>query len=124
MMDTFKFEKVKEKKNDAIHGISEEKINKQQADDEKKKAEAGKIKAETFDITSNTWLKISLAVFIAFLMIGILLFQSYVVHQYISYVLSQQKEVPTSVIVAVLASGSSVATLMGFILKGLFGSKL
>lgn len=114
---------VEPKTNDTLDGLSENALNAKQEDTEEKKAKNRKLDAETGDIKAKTWLKIGLSIFISLIMAAMYYFQFMVVDKYISHLLELKKEIPESVIISVLAASSSVVTLMGFILKGLFGSK-
>ena len=108
---------------DTLDGLSEHDLNSRQEDTEERKAKTEKLNAETGDIRAQTRLKIALSVFIALIMLAMYIFQFYVLYKYISQLSALGKELPESIIIAVLAASSSVVTLMGFILKGLFGSK-
>lgn len=79
--------------------------------------------AQTNDIEAQTNLKIILSFIIAGLMILTFVFQVHAVSMYMFNMLESGKEIPVEVIVGVLAISSSVVTLMGFILKGLFQTK-
>lgn len=84
------------------------------------KAKTDRTKAETGDIKANTWLKIGLSVFIAILMLSVLVFEVCTVKDYTNALYEAGKDIPESIILAVLGTSSSVFALMGFILKGLF----
>lgn len=99
-------------------GTSEESVTKQLQRDE----EAARNKALTYDIKANTWLKIGLAIFICLLIIAWIVFLFCEVHNYISKMGGCGKDTPTEVVVALIAAGTSIMGLMGFILKGLFKS--
>lgn len=124
MIDIFKkAQPVKPKTADTLDGLSESAINAKQEDTEERKAQTRKLDAETGDIKAKTWLKIGLSLFISFVMAATLYFQYMIVDKYVSNSFKLEKEIPEAIIIAVLAASSSVVTLMGFILKGLFGSK-
>lgn len=114
---------VEPKTIDTLDGLSENALNAKQENTEEKKAKTRKLDAETGDIKAKTWLKIGLSIFISLVMAAMFALQCIVTDRYISQLLELKKEIPESVIISVLAAGSSVVTLMGFILKGLFSSR-
>lgn len=103
----------------SLDRVSEREINVQQAEVESRIRRSD---AETGDIKAKTWLKIALSVFMCLSMVALFVFQSWALSHYFSSLDGLHKEVPDSVIIAILTTASSVLTLMGFILKGLFGS--
>lgn len=121
-MDIFNRESaVKPKSQDtSLDRVSEREINVQQAEVESRIRRSD---AETGDIKAQTWLKIVLSAFMCVSMVALFVFQSLALNHYFSSLDALHKEVPDSVIIAILTAASSVLTLMGFILKGLFGSK-
>lgn len=105
------------------HPLREEDIVNSQKVDEKTRSESRYKDAQTTDLKTNTGLKIALSVFICLLIVFWFYFLSSTVGEYLAVMYQQQEVVPESVIVAIITAGSSVIALMGFILKGLFGSK-
>lgn len=116
------FSRVTPKHKD-VHDTEASITEKQDIDEKQKEADIGNKTALTKDIIALTRLKVGLSVFIALFMVSMFIFQWVEVGKYLGSLTAMQKEVPKEVIIAILAASSSVVTLMGFILKGLFRSK-
>lgn len=95
---------------------------KQDIDVKQKESDIKNKDALTLDIRAQTILKIALSVFIILMMIAMFIFQWLSVNNYLESLMQIKKEIPKEVVMAILATSSSMVTLMGFILKGLFKS--
>ena len=91
-------------------------------DREKARAEINSIHAENKDKQTLTQLKFFLSVFICALIIYWFVFINHFVGRYFLQLENMNQEIPSEVVVSIVAAGSAIIGLMGHILKGLFSS--
>lgn len=91
-------------------------------DQEKARAEINAIHADNRDKETLTQLKFFLPLFIFALMIYWFVFINHFVGRYFRQLENMNQEIPSEVVVSIIAAGSALIGLMSHILKGLVNS--